>query len=358
MMKKKTLWINQIKGLCICLVVIYHSVITFYPHLDTFATPWSQTLSKCWIYFNLYLAPFRMPVFFFISGFLIRRYIADVPWRETLDKRIWQIFYVLALWGILQWLALSQINAWLAPERDLSHAANAAYADSFSAFLHGMLTASTSLWYLYALVVYFIVCKFTKRWSHAALAVMALMSIAINFLPLPWWGMNSVLRNMIYYSLGAWYGATLMEGVKTLAWRRYLLIIVPALMTAIVLWFLNIPLLLSLFSIVGILRLFYAIEARFGASETSLFNIVGTNTLAIYTTHRILIEAFSLSLLAPLNAGRLPPMAELALLLTYPFLSLVVCILAGLGVRKLSALLFDDLFFTPPAKLRPAASIR
>ncbi|MEI1540284.1 hypothetical protein QJN61_24735, partial [Escherichia coli] len=33
-MKQKELWINQIKGLCICLVVIYHSVITFYPHLS------------------------------------------------------------------------------------------------------------------------------------------------------------------------------------------------------------------------------------------------------------------------------------------------------------------------------------
>ena len=38
-MKQKELWINQIKGLCICLVVIYHSVITFYPHLTTFQHP-------------------------------------------------------------------------------------------------------------------------------------------------------------------------------------------------------------------------------------------------------------------------------------------------------------------------------
>lgn len=63
-MKQKELWINQIKGLCICLVVIYHSVITFYPHLSTFQHPLSEVLSKCWIYYNLYLAPFRMPVFF------------------------------------------------------------------------------------------------------------------------------------------------------------------------------------------------------------------------------------------------------------------------------------------------------
>ncbi|MGK9171698.1 acyltransferase family protein [Yokenella regensburgei] len=357
-MKKKALWINQIKGLCICLVVIYHSVITFYPHLVTFATPWSQTLSKCWIYFNLYLAPFRMPVFFFISGFLIRRYIADVPWKETLDKRIWQIFYVLALWGFLQWLALSQINAWLAPERDLSNAANAAYADSLTEFLHGMLTASTSLWYLYALVVYFIICKLVHRQARAALIVMALLSVAINFAPLPWWGMNSVLRNMIYYSLGAWYGAALMEAIKTFPIRRSLLVIFPCLLAAVALWFLNVSLLLSLFSIVAILRLFYAIESRFGASETSLFNVVGTNTLAIYTTHRIIIEATSLGLLAPLNAGKWPAVAELALILTYPFLSLVVCVTVGLGVRKLSAWIFGDLFFTPPAKLRLVPSLR
>ncbi len=162
-MKQKELWINQIKGLCICLVVIYHSVITFYPHLTTFQHPLSEVLSKCWIYFNLYLAPFRMPVFFFISGYLIRRYIDSVPWGNCLDKRIWNIFWVLALWGVVQWLALSALNQWLAPERDLSNASNAAYADSTGEFLHGMITASTSLWYLYALIVYFVVCKIFSR---------------------------------------------------------------------------------------------------------------------------------------------------------------------------------------------------
>ena len=77
-MKQKELWINQIKGLCICLVVIYHSVITFYPHLSTFQHPLSEVLSKCWIYFNLYLAPFRMPVFWCVLGWLRNSYSASV----------------------------------------------------------------------------------------------------------------------------------------------------------------------------------------------------------------------------------------------------------------------------------------
>ena len=62
-----------------------------------------------------------MPVFF-ISGYLIRRYIDSVPWGNDLDKRIWNIFWVLALWGVVRWLALSALNQWLAPERDLSNA--------------------------------------------------------------------------------------------------------------------------------------------------------------------------------------------------------------------------------------------
>ncbi|VYU62271.1 acyltransferase family protein [Metakosakonia massiliensis] len=351
-MKQKALWINQIKGLCICLVVIYHSVITFYPHLTAFGHPWSETLAKCWIYFNLYLAPFRMPVFFFISGYLIRRYIDEVPWKETIDKRIWSIVWVLVLWGSLQWLALSQINAWLAPERDLSNAANAAYADSVQGFAWGMLTASTSLWYLYALVVYFVLCKLLSRWAGVALAAMALLSVAINFLPLPWWGMNSVLRNMIFYSLGAWFGAVIMQGIQNFPLRRYALLLIAGAVAATALWFINVPLPLCLLSVVAILRLFRALEVLYGSRENSLLNLVGSNTLAIYTTHRILIEAFSLALLRPLNAGSWPPAAELALLLCYPFLSLIVCTVVGLGVRKASSALFGDLFFTPPARLR------
>lgn len=222
-MKQKELWINQIKGLCICLVVIYHSVITFYPHLTTFQHPLSEVLSKCWIYFNLYLAPFRMPVFFFISGYLIRRYIDSVPWGNCLDKRIWNIFWVLALWGVVQWLALSALNQWLAPERDLSNASNAAYADSTGEFLHGMITASTSLWYLYALIVYFVVCKIFSRLALPLFALFVLLSVAVNFVPTPWWGMNSVIRNLPYYSLGAWFGATIMTCVKEVPLRRHLL---------------------------------------------------------------------------------------------------------------------------------------
>ena len=357
-MKQKALWINQIKGLCICLVVIYHSVITFYPHLDGLQHPLSGLLAKCWVYFNLYLAPFRMPVFFFISGYLIRRYIDEVNWRTSLDKRIWSIVWVLALWGVLQWQALTHLNAWLAPERELATASNAAYADSVSGFVRGMLTASTSLWYLYALVVYFTLCKLLSRWKLPMLGLLALASIAINFLPLPWWGMNSVVRNMVYYSLGAWYGAQLMAWMKGMNLRRSWLILIASGAVSVVLWFANVPLPLSLLSIVVIMKLFYSFEQRYAVHPNNLLNVIGSNTIAIYTTHRILIEAFSLLLIREMNAAYWPIWAELTLILVYPFISLLVCTLVGLWARKLSTALFGDLFFSPPARLSPVPTTR
>ncbi len=357
-MKQKALWINQIKGLCICLVVIYHSVITFYPHLEALHAPLSVLLAKCWVTFNLYLAPFRMPVFFFISGYLVRRYIDEVDWKICVDKRLWSIIWVLALWGVLQWQALTHLNAWLAPDRDLNTASNAAYADSLSGFITGMLTASTSLWYLYALVVYFTLCKLLSRWKLPLIGLLALVSIAINFLPLPWWGMNSVVRNMIYYSLGAWYGVQLMAWMQARVWRRDALAVAAFGVVSVVLWFVGVPLPLSLLSILLIMALFYRFEQRFSVSPDNLLNVVGSNTIAIYTTHRILIEGVSLFMIRQLNSGTWPVWAELTVVLLYPFASLLVCTLVGLGARKLSTALTGDFFFSPPARLTPVQATR
>lgn len=264
----------------------------------------------------------------------------------------------MALWGVLQWQALTHLNAWLAPERELATASNAAYADSVSGFIRGMLTASTSLWYLYALVVYFTLCKLLSRWKLPMLGLLALASIAINFLPLPWWGMNSVVRNMVYYSLGAWYGAQLMAWMKGMNLRRSWLILIASGAVSVVLWFANVPLPLSLLSIVVIMKLFYSFEQRYAVHPNNLLNVIGSNTIAIYTTHRILIEAFSLLMIREMNAAYWPIWAELTLILVYPFISLLVCTLVGLGARKLSTALFGDLFFSPPARLSPVPTTR
>ncbi|HHU7912964.1 TPA: acyltransferase family protein, partial [Escherichia coli] len=150
-----------------------------------------------------------------------------------------------------------------------------------------------------------------SRLALPLFALFVLLSVAVNFVPTPWWGMNSVIRNLPYYSLGAWFGATLMTYVKEVPLRRHLLMASLLTVLAVGAWLFTISLLLSLVSIVVIMKLFYQYEQRFGMRSTSLLNVIGTNTIAIYTTHRILVEIFSLTLLAPMNAARWSPQVEL-----------------------------------------------
>ncbi|GCS95591.1 inner membrane protein [Escherichia coli] len=46
--------------------------------------------------------------------------------------------------------------------------------------------------------------------------------MAGNFVPTPWWGMNSVIRNLPYYSLGAWLCATSITCFTEVPLRRHL----------------------------------------------------------------------------------------------------------------------------------------
>lgn len=140
-----------------------------------------------------------------------------------------------------------------------------------------------------------------------------------------------------------------MTYVKEVPLRRHLLVASLLAVLAVAAWLFNVSLLLSLVSIVVIMKLFYQYEQRSGMRSSSLLNVIGSNTIAIYTTHRILVEVFSLTLIPQINAARLSSQVELALLLVYPFVSLLICTLAGLLVRKFSQRVFSDVLFSPPS---------
>lgn len=127
-----------------------------------------------------------------------------------------------------------------------------------------------------------------------------------------------------------------MVWIKEVPLRRHALIVLVSAIAAIVAWLANVSLLLSLLSIVLIMKLFYQFELRFGMRESGPLSVIGANTIAIYTTHRILVELFSLTLIPNINHAARPAYAELALLLVYPFACLLLCTLFGLLVRKIS----------------------
>src|SRR5690606_17720771 len=209
------LWINRIKGTAILMVVFYHSVNTFYPYLVNIGDAYISQISNFWLNFNIIVAPFRMPVFFFISGFLVYRYVNNVPLKECFDKRIGSILWTLFVWLIIQSIAIRFSNHMFGNPIYHQPDSNVVYSDNIKTLVTNVGSANTSLWYLYALVINFLVFNLFRRYHKILLIGCLLLNLYsyFNFLGIGW-GVNSIFRNAIYYGLGCVYGPFLIEYTK------------------------------------------------------------------------------------------------------------------------------------------------
>lgn len=80
------LWVNTLKGACILLVILHHSIITT-------LTPSIEYLSagvipaELWDLFNKSISPLRMPAFFFVSGLLASNSVLKKKWSDVFTKK-------------------------------------------------------------------------------------------------------------------------------------------------------------------------------------------------------------------------------------------------------------------------------
>jgi len=290
--KQEVLWINTLKGGCILLVVLHHTIITtFIPSLQYLTA--GMIPADMWVVFNKYLSPLRMPAFFFVSGLLAASAISKKSWSEVFTKKFTNILYLYILWGVIQWASIYNISANLIGQK-LSTAVNAAYASSPLEFVKLLTLSMTSLWYLYALAGYFIAAKLFHRQKVALLVGAVLLNYATQFHLVPGWGPNGVVQNFVYFVLGAFFSHTLVE-ISQLS-RRHL-----ALLGAMVLvgvahhaaGMMKNPFYCIVAIVAGIV-LCRALNNRF---NMGWLNWIGRNTLQIYELHRIFIELLGLTML-------------------------------------------------------------
>ena len=290
--RNEVLWINTLKGACILLVVLHHSIITtFAPslhHLTAGIVP-----AHWWVTFNTYLSPLRMPAFFFVSGLLAASSIVKKSWKEVFTKKFSNIVYLYLLWGVIQWLSIHYISTHLG-ER-LSSTKNAAYADTPFEFLKLLLTSMTSLWYLYALAGFFLFTKLFHRQKMALMALAIVATYAAQFSLIPGWGPASVAQNYLYFLLGVFFSQSLIE-ISQLKRQHWLLLAGIAVIGVVhhVGGIYKNPF-YSLLTIV-----FGIVACRFLNERLNMawLNWIGRNTLQIYVLHRIFIELLGLSAIA------------------------------------------------------------
>ena len=135
-------WVDAAKGLCIILVVLFHSTLGV--EKDLGYTTWMNTVIE-------WAKPFRMPDFFMISGLFLSARIAR-PWVQYLDAKVWHFAYFYVLWFHIHFgLRLKTLIGDVGVDEAIKQYLEA-YIDPFG-----------SLWFIYLLAVFCIVAKLVQR---------------------------------------------------------------------------------------------------------------------------------------------------------------------------------------------------
>ncbi|SUB16294.1 Inner membrane protein YcfT [Pantoea agglomerans] len=166
------LWVDTLKGACILLVVLYHTVLPgFEGTMKYLSAGWIP--AEIWIQFNTVLSPLRMPAFFFVSGLLATNGILNRPLEAGIYQSHHQSFYLYILWGFIQWWSIIGISTEITGQR-ISQNLNAAYAGSLFEFL------KTDLYGHEYLVV--------SVWAGTLFPLCQSFSVNISW---PWWRWRS-----------------------------------------------------------------------------------------------------------------------------------------------------------------------
>ncbi len=347
--RPRLVWADAAKGLCILLVVLHHSTVK---HLPSVLPAELSAVGDAWLALTAALKPIRMPLFFLLSGLFAAGALRR-PWAQVLTARVLTPYWVYAVW-------LGVIAVVFTVERTMVTNRTQGVGD----LLGDLVFASTGVWFLYALAVYFLLAKTLLRWDlRWVVAGSAALAISVSALPIAAANREAVLVHFVYFLLGA----RLPELVHQMAsWRA-----VP--MSALVACYaaaaagsaaLGVPLSVEVTAL-SLLGLPLAVRvARATAALTrvgSVLAALGRRTLPVYVLHMPLLAvvhhvpgpAAALdALVAP--AGSTGPVLGGLAVAGYPLLVTALVTAASLGLHRLLVGLGLASLFTLPETLAPS----
>ncbi|MEM9633043.1 MAG: acyltransferase family protein [Pseudomonadota bacterium] len=153
-------WVDTAKGICIIFVVMMHSVLGV--EAAAGETGWMHAVVA-------FAAPFRMPDFFLISGLFLSRVITR-DWKLYLDRKVVHFAYFYVLWMTIQFAVKAPVFA-----------GEMGTAGALEFYFLSFIQPFGTLWFIYMLPVFFLVCKLAHDkgvpWQ-AMLVVAAILQIA------------------------------------------------------------------------------------------------------------------------------------------------------------------------------------
>lgn len=281
-------WVDFAKGLCMVLVVLFHSALFMETQVNGDMVGFWWPVSEA-------LSPIRMPLFFFISGLLSVSALGKSLGQSR--QRTLGLYYVYLIWTFLFLMRL-----WLPLSR------NGAAAPSAGDLVLSLLLP-TSFWYLYALPVFFLaswlLTRVLGRFSAYALIPLALLSAVSPLLepltqpvitaPLDALKIPSLAAHFVWFYLGihgrSLWGrimASASYGRLALAGVAYAALVVPMMLFDLKPE-LKVPLsCLALYAAAQLVAL-----VRMDARIPRWLQTLGSQTLPVYIFHIFLISVIS-----------------------------------------------------------------
>jgi uncharacterized membrane protein YcfT len=331
----RSAWADTAKAVSIVLVVLHHTVGK---HLG-FVTPTPLLgMEAVWLELTYALRPVRMPLFFVVSGLFAGSALRR-PWREVVRKRVLNLYYLYALWiGIhmgvflvFDELPMNRTRGW-------------------SELVANLVVPSSGLWYLYALVAYFLVTRLLLRLDpRVVVALAAALTVLTPGLGIDAVNTASLLQHFFFFAFAAHF-PSVVDATSRLSLRLTLLVagaaagVVAAPMvlgpdaqpSRFVISLLAVPLAVRLVGLLAQWR-----------PAALLGSFLGRRTLPIYVLHVPVLAVLHSSFIEALRIEETSVVSVLALVV-YPLTATCVIIAICLGVeRVLSRAGFDWLFTAP-----------
>ena len=203
-------WVDVVKAIAICLVVLVHTDLVLRV-VGIQSEPWTKI--------DAAMQPARMPLFFVASGLFATKWL-HAPWSQLARKKLATLAYLYLLWSLLlaglivvlplEGSQLGDIQGW----RDVLERA-----------WHPWI----SLWFLYALVLYFAVARVTHRVQPVGLLVPAagLSILLLDVLDLPDTPWVKIGANAVFFLLGLRWRHVVVAMTERIQ-PRHVLVLAPA----------------------------------------------------------------------------------------------------------------------------------
>nr|WP_062330720.1 acyltransferase [Herbidospora sakaeratensis] len=334
--RQRAIWADAAKGVCILLVVVWHTVNKSYLRIDwTSAGPFPAL----WGVVGDALMTLRMPLFFTISGmFALSAYRR--PWGLVVRSRVAKFLYLY-----LAWMVVHTAVFWFTPAFDTLS------ARSPGQFAEQLLLTPPNLWYLYALALYFAAAKLLHRIPvPVLLGAAALLAVvtAAGVLDTPG-NRGSLLQNFVFFLLGLHLRPWAERVATTTTWRRTAivgLVYGTALAAMLLLSAQRIP---AVWTLVSLLATVFGLSAAPLLGRLRLIGDglawLGRRTLPIYVIHMPLLAVVHTT------TSGLPADAPLAVAALYPAAVTAALVAACLLIDRVLPAWLRDL----PARRREPA---